>query len=295
MHIVVAGGSGFLGTALTKALATAGHEVTILTRTPKAANHVHWDPGNPLASWTDILARADAVINLAGAPMNAGRWNASHKQLLRRSRIATAQALASAIRRAKTPPIFLSGSAVGFYGTERREPVDEGAAPGDDFLAQLCADWEQAAQSAEEATRLVLLRTGVVLAREGGAFPELARPFRFFAGGPIGTGRQVVSWIHVDDWVAMTLWALGDTRVSGPLNLTAPNPVTNAELAQAMGRAMHRPSFVPAPAFAVRMLVGEMADAAILNGQCVIPTKALSLGYQFAHPTIDDALRQMLN
>jgi len=293
MHTVVAGGTGFLGTALTSALINAGHEVSVLTRTPRAANHVHWDPTNPLASWPDVIGRADAVINLAGEPLNARRWTTARKQALRRSRIVATQALVSAIRRATKRPLFLSGSAIGFYGTDRHEALDEGSSHGSDFLADLCVEWEQTARGAEPVTRVVLLRTGVVLAREGGAFPELARPFKFFAGGPIASGRQVVSWIHVDDWVGMTLWALENAQVAGPLNLTAPNPVTNAELAKAIGHAVHRPSFVPAPAFAVRLLVGEMADAAILNGQCVIPAKAQSLGYQFVHPTIDKAVKQI--
>jgi uncharacterized protein (TIGR01777 family) len=293
MHTVVAGGTGFLGTALTSALINAGHEVSVLTRTPRAANHVHWDPTNPLASWPDVIGRADAVINLAGEPLNARRWTTARKQALRRSRIVATQALVSAIRRATKRPLFLSGSAIGFYGTDRHEALDEGSSHGSDFLADLCVEWEQTARGAEPVTRVVLLRTGVVLAREGGAFPELARPFKFFAGGPIASGRQVVSWIHVDDWVGMTLWALENAQVAGPLNLTAPNPVTNAELAKAIGHAVHRPSFVPAPAFAVRLLVGEMADAAILNGQCVIPAKAQSLGYRFVHPTIDKAVTQI--
>ena len=293
MHTVVAGGTGFLGTALTSALINAGHEVSVLTRTPRAANHVHWDPTNPLASWPDVIGRADAVINLAGEPLNARRWTTARKQALRRSRIVATQALVSAIRRATKRPLFLSGSAIGFYGTDRHEALDEGSSHGSDFLADLCVEWEQTARGAEPVTRVVLLRTGVVLASEGGAFPELARPFKFFAGGPIASGRQVVSWIHVDDWVGMTLWALENAQVAGPLNLTAPNPVTNAELAKAIGHAVHRPSFVPAPAFAVRLLVGEMADAAILNGQCVIPAKAQSLGYQFVHPTIDNAVKQI--
>lgn len=293
MHTVVAGGSGFLGTALTNALANAGHEVSILTRTPRAANHVHWDPTNPLASWPDVVGRADAVINLAGEPLTARRWTSARKQALRQSRILATQALVTAIRRATNPPIFLSGSAIGFYGTGQHEALHETSAHGTDFLAELCVEWEQTALGAEPLTRVVLLRTGVVLAREGGAYPELVRPFKFFAGGPIGSGRQVVSWIHIDDWVRMTMWALTNTQVAGPLNLTAPNPVTNAELAKAIGHALHRPALVPAPAFAVRLLLGEMADAAILHGQCVIPAKAQSLGYQFLYATIDEALQQI--
>jgi uncharacterized protein (TIGR01777 family) len=295
MHTVIAGGRGFLGQALAAGLRAAGHDVSILTRTPQAPDHVQWDPANTHASWPDVVSRADAIINLAGEPMNSGRWTPKRKQALKQSRLTATRALATVIADASRPPVFLSGSAVGFYGTDRDETLTETAGPGHDFLTSVCVEWEHAAQAIEHATRVVLLRTGVVLGKGGGALPELSRPFKLFVGGPIGSGGQVVSWIHVDDWVGMVMWALSREAVSGALNLTAPAPVTNTELAHALGRALRRPSFLPAPAFVVRLLVGEMADAAILNGQRVIPAKAQALGYRFTYSTVDDALRQLLS
>jgi uncharacterized protein (TIGR01777 family) len=294
MHIVIAGGSGFLGRPLTNALRAAGHEINILTRSPHAPEHVQWDPTTSHASWPDVVGRADAVVNLAGEPMNAGRWTPKRKQSLKHSRIVATTALATAIAQAARPPLFLSGSAIGFYGTGRSEALTESAGPGHDFLSGVCVEWEEAARTVEGITRVVLLRTGVVLGRGGGALPELSRPFKLFVGGPIGTGQQAVSWIHLDDWVGMVMWALEHSAVSGALNLTAPSPVTNSVLAQAIGHALHRPALLPAPAFAVRLLVGEMADAAILNGQRIVPAKAQALGYRFAYPGVDDALRQLL-
>jgi uncharacterized protein (TIGR01777 family) len=295
MHTVIAGGRGFLGRSLAAALRAAGHDISILTRTPQAADHVQWDPSNAHASWPDVVSRADAVINLAGEPLTAGRWTPKRKQALKQSRLVATQALASVIADANRPPVFLSGSAIGFYGTGRDEALTEAAGPGRDFLTNVCVEWEHAASAVQGATRVVLLRTGVVLGRGGGALPELSRPFKLFVGGPIGSGHQVVSWIHVDDWVGMVIWALTEATVSGALNLTAPSPVTNTELSHALGRALHRPSILPAPAFAVRLLLGEMADAAILNGQRVIPAKAQALGYRFTYSTVDDALRQLLS
>jgi uncharacterized protein (TIGR01777 family) len=294
MHTVIAGGRGFLGRALATALRADGHDVTVLTRTPHARDHVQWDPANTHASWPDLVAHADTVINLAGEPMNARRWTPKRKAMLKQSRVVATEALATVIAQATRPPVFLSGSAIGFYGTARDGALTEAAGPGQDFLASVCVEWEQAARSIESATRVVLLRTGLVLGRGGGALPELSRPFKLYVGGPIGSGHQVVSWIHLDDWVQMVMWALRESTVSGALNLTAPAAVTNADLARALGRTLHRPSLVPAPAFAVRLLLGEMADAAILNGQRVVPAKAQSLGYHFAYNTLDEALRQLL-
>jgi len=294
MRTVIAGGSGFLGTALTAALRSAGHEVVILTRAPRAAHHVRWDPVDPDAPWAETVRTADVVVNLAGESMTAGRWTPKRKTSLRQSRIIPTHALASVVAAATRPPLFLSGSAVGVYGTDGRDLFNESSPPGGDFLAQLCVDWEAAALAAGAATRVVLLRTGVVLGRNGGALPQLVRPFRFFVGGPIGSGHQPVSWIHLDDWVGLVLFAIGNAGVIGPFNLTAPTPVRNAALAEAIGRALHRPSVIPAPAFLVRLALGEMADAAILRGQLVQPVKALAFEYLFAYPTVDEALSQLL-
>ena len=190
---------------------------------------------------------------------------------------------------------LLSGSAIGYYGAPGDEPLDESSPAGTDFLGTLCRDWEREARAAEANARVVLLRTGLVLAAGGGALEQLALPFHFFAGGPLGSGRQVMSWIHRDDWIAMIRWLLADGSVSGPVNLTAPQPVTNREMAGAIGRALHRPSFLPAPAFALRLALGEMADAMILQGQRVLPRVAQSRGFGFRFENIDDALGEALS
>jgi uncharacterized protein (TIGR01777 family) len=176
------------------------------------------------------------------------------------------------------------------YGVRGSEPLTERASVGSDFLAQLCRAWEDAALEAAALTRVVQLRTGLVLGRDGGALPRMARPFQFMAGGRLGSGRQFYSWIHLEDWVRLVEWAMARSEIRGPLNATAPAPVTNAEFARALGRALHRPAWVPAPAFALRAILGEMADAMVLGGQRVIPERALEAGFSFVHPTIDEAL-----
>ncbi len=187
--------------------------------------------------------------------------------------------------------MFISGSAVGYYGPSDHRPLTESDPPGTDFLAQLCADWEKEARQAERpGTRVVLLRTGIVLERSGGALPEMMRPFRFFAGGPLGSGRQYVSWIHRLDWIEIVRWIVQTPVVSGPVNATAPHPVTNRHLAKALGHAMHRPSLMPAPGFALKIVVGEFADS-ILTGQRVLPARAQKDGYHFRYPEIEQAFR----
>ena len=190
---------------------------------------------------------------------------------------------------ARQPAVFLSASAVGYYGSRGDDTLTEESAPGDDFLATVCRDWEAEAFHAPRPTRLVLLRTGLPLERSGGALPRIALPFRLLAGGPLGSGRQYWSWIHRDDWIAMTIWALRTSSVSGPMNLTAPTPVRNREFAATLGHVLRRPSFVPAPAFALRLLIGEMADA-LLTGQRVIPAKAEALGFRFRYAALEPAL-----
>jgi uncharacterized protein (TIGR01777 family) len=292
MRIVVAGGSGFLGRALVAHLGGEGHQLRVLTRTPRDAHDVAWSPGGGAADWVAEIADADAVINLAGEPIAEGRWSAARKQAIRSSRRHATRALVAAIQAVPRPPrVFISSSAVGIYGNRGNEPVTEESTPGSDFLASVCLDWEAAARDAAVTSRLVLIRTGLVLAREGGALPRLALPFRFYAGGRLGSGRQYVSWIALDDWMAMVAWALEQNAVTGPLNLTAPQPMTNAQFARVLGRVIHRPAAMPTPAFALRLALGEMADAMILGGQRVLPAKAQALGYQFRYSDLEAALR----
>lgn len=292
-QVLIAGGSGFLGRALTRSLTAAGDQVTILTRRVSGPSQMLWNPAKPAAEWLDTVRRADVVVNLAGESLTGSRWTPSRKQALRDSRIVATSALARAITAAGRPMVFLSASGIGFYGTADSHAFTEASPAGSDFLADLCKEWERTALQAAPAARVVLLRTGVVLGHGGGALPELMRPFKFFVGGPIGSGRQPVSWIHLDDWLQMATWAMGNAGVDGPLNLTAPEPVNNAEFAQRLGTALRRPSFVPAPAFALRLLLGEMAEAAILRGQRVLPAKAQELGYSFRFPRLETALADL--
>jgi uncharacterized protein (TIGR01777 family) len=291
MRIVIAGGSGLLGRALTARLQRDGDTVGVLTRRPQRAFDVAWNPDAPSAPWAETVAAADAVINLAGESISGGRWTAARKALLFDSRVRATRALARAVQAAGQKPLaFLSGSAIGIYGARGDEPVSEETPPGSDFLSRLAVEWEREAMAAAHITRVVLLRTGVVLTREGGALPQMALPFRFFAGGPIGSGRQGVSWIHIDDWVSMVRWALDMPSVTGPLNVTAPEPASNAEFARTLGGVLDRPAFMPAPGFAVRLALGEMADI-VLKGQYVFPARAQSLGFRFRYPRLEEALR----
>jgi len=212
------------------------------------------------------------------------------------SRFDATRSLVAAIAGAyQRPGVLVSGSAIGYYGNRGDETLTETSAPGADFLSDLCAEWEHIAGRAESpATRVVLIRTGLVLDAEQGALPRMLTPFRLFAGGPLGSGRQYMSWIHREDWVALVLWAMDRAEVTGPINVVAPRPVTNAGFARALGAAMGRPSWLPAPSLALHLLLGEMGDALVLSGQRVIPERAQALGFQFRFAEVDAALRDVL-
>jgi uncharacterized protein (TIGR01777 family) len=306
MKIVIAGGSGFLGRALTARLEVDGHDVVVLTRRPAATSgrvrRVVWQPdgtapppeaGQP-TSWARELEDADAVVNLAGEGIADRRWTASRKRALLESRVHSTRSLVAAIRAgSRRPHTFVQASAVGYYGAAGDEVLDESSPPGSDFFAGICMNWEAEARAVEAlGCRLVIIRNGVVLARYGGALKRMLPPFLFFVGGPIATGRQYFSWIELDDWTALVAWAIATTSVTGALNGTAPEPVTNAQFAKALGRAVGRPSWIPVPGFVLRLLVGELADAGLINGQRVTPKRALSLGFTFRYPSIDAALAE---
>lgn len=295
MKVIVAGGTGFLGTPLVARLRSDGHDVSILSRRPRGAGEIAWSPDGTAGPWADAIDGAGAVINLAGESIAGGRWTAARKTAIRESRIRATRSLVNAIAKApRRPATFVSASAVGYYGPRGDEPLTEESPPGSDFLATVCRDWEAEALRAGAGTRVVLLRTGLVLGNGGGALPQIALPFRLFAGGPVGSGRQYWSWIHRDDWVELVRWALQTTGVSGPINLTAPNPVTNREFASTMGRVMRRPAFMPAPGFAMKLLLGEMADALLLTGQRVLPAKPRAAGYTFRFESLQPALQDLL-
>ena len=306
MRIVIAGGSGFLGSPLAETYAEESHDVRVLTRGLEAGESRHesgtgvpgitrvgWKPDGQSGPWAAALDGADAVINLAGASIGDKRWTPQRKAELRDSRILATRSLATAIAAAATPPgIFISASGVGYYGTSTDgDAKTEASQPGADFLAHLCEDWEaEARKAAREGMRIVTTRSGLVLERSGGALPKMMRPFRFFAGGRIGSGRQYMSWIHRLDWVEMVRWIVQTPEASGPFNLTAPHPVTNREFARALGRSLKRPALLPAPTFALRIALGEFANY-VVTGQRVIPTQAQRLQYHFRYPELDIAFR----
>jgi len=305
MKVIIAGGTGFLGNPLAWAWAEESHDVRVLTRSlpPGDARHesgtgkpgitrVGWVADGQAGSLARELDGASVVVNLAGESVAGSRWTAARKQALRDSRILATRSLVAALAQTATPPpTFISGSAVGYYGDRGSEPLTEESPPGDDFLAHLCVEWEAEAQrAASPALRLVLLRTGLVLEKSGGLLPQVMRPFRLFAGGPLGSGRQYMPWVHRLDWIEMVRWITDTPGVRGPVNVTAPHPVTNAEFSRALGRAMHRPALIPTPGFAVKIALGEFADAALAS-QRALPGVPLAHGYHFRYPEIDIAFR----
>lgn len=295
VKVVVAGGTGFLGSALTAKLHADGHSVLVLSRQPQGTGQIEWSPDGTVGAWAAALDGADAVINLAGESLATGRWTTERKTAIDHSRVHATRSLATAIKDMPTKPgVFLSASAIGYYGPRDEEPLGEDAPAGTTFLANVCNQWEWEAQIVAGCTRVVLLRTGLVLDGNGGALPQIARPFRFFVGGPVGNGSQYWSWIHIADWVGMALWAMNTAGISGPINVTAPEPVTNREFASTLGRVMRRPSLMPAPAPALRIALGEMADALLLTGQRVMPTRAQSGGYEFRFTRLEAALKAAL-
>lgn len=299
MAIVIAGGTGFLGRPLAHALARDGHEVVVLTRgRPEAVagprlRSMVWTPDGSAGPWASTVSGAEAVVNLAGESI-AKRWTAAQKRRIHDSRVRATRSLVAAIEQAAVAPsVFVSGSAVGYYGPLGDEVATEDHPPGADFLARVAVDWEAEATRAQAHTRIVLVRTGLVLERDGGALRKMLPPFQLGVGGPVGSGRQYWPWIHRQDWIDLVRFAIRLPSVSGPLNATAPSPVTNAAFARALGRALGRPAVIPTPALALKLLLGEMAEALLLSGQRAVPAKAEQLGYVFSFTQVDDALRSI--
>jgi uncharacterized protein (TIGR01777 family) len=306
MKVAVTGGTGFVGSRLVERLGQAGHAVVLLTRSPDRASRIFPASQFPTLTvvaytptqageWQRAIAGCDGVVNLAGEPIAESRWTLEHKRQILESRQITTRLLVDAIAQADPKPaVLVSASAIGYYGTSETATFDETSAPGDDFLAEVCQTWEAEAMRVKDSgTRLVILRTGIVLGLEGGAIAKMITPFRLFAGGPLGTGKQWVSWIHREDLVSLILNALTQPSYEGVLNATAPNPVRMGELCQVLGRVLNRPSWLPVPDIALELLLGDGAQV-VLQGQQVLPQRTMALNFQYQFAEIQPALQDIL-
>jgi uncharacterized protein (TIGR01777 family) len=295
MKVVITGSSGLIGSALRPALMAGGHTIRRLVRGPAAEGASRWDPDLGVLD-PDALDGADAVVHLAGESIAGGRWTAARKARIRDSRVRGTALLARSMATLdRKPKVFISGSAVGFYGDRGDELLDEGSSSGCGFLADVCQEWEAAARPAADAgVRVVNIRLGVVLSGRGGALQKMLPPFRLGAGGPIGTGSQYMSWIAIDDVVGAIQHLFPVDTVAGPVNLVAPNPATNAEFTKTLGRVLRRPTFLRIPVSVLRFLLGEMADEMLLASARVQPSRLLDSGYHFRNPSLEGALRHVV-
>jgi uncharacterized protein (TIGR01777 family) len=302
MRILVSGSTGFLGTALVETLEAKGHSIARLVRPGTArtnmakvhAQAVAWDP---VAGGFDAAAAegAEALIHLAGASIAGGRWNASRKKLLRTSRIDATRHLIGSLAKLQRPPhVIVAASAIGYYGNRGDETLTEASSPGNGLLAGLCREWEAAnARGAEFGTRVVNLRFGIILAAHGGALRQMALPFKLGAGGRLGDGRQWMSWVTLQETVSIIQFAIATSGLTGPVNTVTPNPVRNNEFTSVLAKTLRRPALFPAPAFALRLALGEMADALLLSSQKVAPSKLAASGYRFLQPNLASALAEV--
>ncbi len=295
MKIVVSGASGLIGRRLVSYLRDQGNEISILVRRPASAGEMRWYPDQGVLH-EPSLEGIEAAVHLSGENIAGGRWTAARKRRILDSRVESTRLLAECLARLNPrPKVFVCASAIGFYGNRGDEPLEEDAAPGSGYLAEVCQAWEAATQAASDAgIRVVRLRIGVVLSRWGGALARMLTPFRLGLGGRVGNGRQYISWIKLDDVVAIAAHGLTDDSLQGAVNAVAPNPVTNRAFTKALGRVLHRPTLCPLPAFAARLAFGEMADALLLASTRVIPRKLIDSGFQFRHSELELALRHCL-
>jgi len=302
MRAIVTGGTGLIGRALCRELVDHGHEVIVLSRNtdrkeeglPSQVEAVGWD-AQSATGWGDLVNETDAIVNLAGAGLADGRWTDERKRSILESRVKAGQAVVEAVSAATTrPKVVIQSSAVGYYGPRSDEVLNEDAAPGSDYLARVCFDWEASTAPVERmGVRRPVIRTGIVLSTEDGAFPKILLPFKLFAGGPMGNGSQYWPWIHINDEVRAIRFLMENETASGPFNLTAPNPLTNKQFASVVGQAMGRPSLMPAPAFALKLALGEMSTV-LLDGQRAVPSRLQELGFEFDFATLDAALKDLL-
>ncbi|MCC5641435.1 TIGR01777 family oxidoreductase [Nostoc sp. CHAB 5824] len=305
MKVAITGATGFVGSRLVQRLHAEGHNIVVLTRNTTFAQKVFpseafpnleivaYTP-NTSGSWQSVIASCNGVVNLAGEPIGEGRWTPERKQEILNSRKLGTQKIVEAIANANPKPaVLINASAIGYYGTSETATFDETSLSGKDFLAQVCQAWEAEASKVKDAgVRLVILRFGIVLGN-GGALGKMIPPFKLFAGGPIGSGRQWFSWIHVDDLVNLILQALTKSEIGGVYNATAPNPVRMADLSQTLGKVMHRPSWLPVPAFAIEALLGDGAIV-VLEGQQVLPKRTVETGFEYKYPNLQSAIKQIV-
>jgi len=301
MRAIIAGGSGLIGRELAASLAGDGYEVIVLSRRPERVRNLatgvraeRWD-GRTADGWGKLADGADAIINLAGEGLASGLWTADRKLRIRQSRIAAGQAIVQAVQAATNKPrVVIQQSGIGHYGFHGDEIITEADVAGRDFLASVTLDWEAATAPVEAwGVRRVITRSAPVLSKKGGLLSLMMLPFRFFVGGPLGSGRQWLPWIHMADEIAIMRLAISNDTMQGAFNATAPHPVTNAEFSRILGRVMHRPSFMRVPAFAIRLALGELADS-VLQGQRAVPDRLLKMGYVFRFPDLEGALRDLL-
>lgn len=301
MRIIITGGTGLIGRALTDELVSGGHNVVVLSRAPERSAGFPegvrvegWD-AHTANGWGHLVEDADAVVNLAGESIGGGRWTAERKQRIRQSRLDAGRAVVQAVElAAHKPRVVVQASGIGYYGPTADQEITEEAPPGDDFLAQVAQEWEASTAPVETlGVRRAIIRTGVVLSLKGGALPRMLFPFKLFAGGPLGSGQQWFPWIHIHDEVTAIRFLIENKDAAGPFNLAAPNPLTNARFSRLVGRALGRPAIVPAPAFALRLALGEMATL-LLDGQRAVPHKLQALGFRFRYPQAEEALRDLL-
>jgi len=300
MKILVTGGTGFVGTQLTSRLIQDNHEVTILSRSAKRSGEIpsgiSYLQGDPTQKgpWQEAIKNHDAAINLAGASIFA-KWTEEHKKAIRESRVSTTRNIVEGIpSRSQKQFTFFSTSAVGYYGFCGDEELTEESPHGDDFLARIALEWEgEALKAKEKGARVVITRFGIVMGERGGALGQMIPLFKKYIGGPIGSGRQWFSWVHIKDLAEAFSFLLKYPEISGPVNVCSPNPVRNKDLAKALGRAFHRPSFMPAPGFMIKLVLGEFGSV-ILEGQRVIPKRLMDSGFTFQYPEIDKALQEIV-
>jgi len=297
MKILITGGTGFIGSALTRSLTDQGYEVTVLSRNPDSVEKICGPGVNALNNLNQLKPKDtfQAIINLAGAPIFDARWSDARKQIIRDSRIGlTKQLVASMARMAVKPELLISGSAIGYYGDQGDTVLTEQSATHKDFSEQLCTDWENEAKKAEQlGVRVCLIRTGLVLAEGGGLLKRMLLPFRLGLGGRLGDGQQWMSWIHRQDWIAIARLMITDSSMQGAYNATAPNPVTNSEFARTLAHCLNRPALLPVPAWLLKILLGEMSGL-VLGSQRVMPERLLALGFRFQYTDLSSALNQVL-